>query len=376
MKKRTQKLSAVMLTAALLCGVAAGCGSGETGTTGAQTQAPGTTGAETTAAQTTAEAAGETTQAGSTGTAELTLQLAWGTADNEYDPFAIAAHVFSDIVTEKSGGRIALEFYPNSVLGAERDTFEGVSMGTIDMCLINNTPIGGFVPECQVLDMPYLYPDKETIWKIVDGEIGAVIDQAILDDYGVISLGVFDGGFRQMYNNVRPILAPDDMKGITMRSMENTVYLEMFKALGANPTAMPFTEIFTGLQQSTVDGFEIGIATYYTNNFHEVTKYMSLTNHTFTPIRLLIGQDKWNSIPEDLQNILLESVKEALPEARQQNDANEEKMLGIIKDAGVEINEINDMNQFKEKCQDIWYLFEDEVGSDLLNSVIEACTKG
>ena len=369
MKRMLRTGSALFLALILACSLLGGCGgkkgqedSGNSPQSGVSSNEPGSS---------------EPSGSGPSGTAapEVTLQLAWGTADDENDPFAIAAHVFTDIVTEKSGGRIAIEFFPNSVLGAERDTFEGISMGTIDMGLINHTPIGGFVPECQVLDMPYLFPDKETIWKIVDGEIGATIDKAILDSYGVISLGVFDGGFRQMYNNTRPIYTPDDMNGITMRSMENTVYLEMFKSLGANPTAMPFTEIFTGLQQKTVDGFEIGISTYYTNNFHEVTKYMSLTNHTFTPIRLLIGQAKWDSIPADLQQILKESVAEALPAAREKNDAKEAEMLEVIKAANVEINEINSVDEFKGKCEHIWYLFENEVGSELLSSVIDACTK-
>lgn len=365
MKKILRTGSALLMVLILACALLSGCGG--------KTDKQDDSNAPSQGSAPSVEPSGN--DAAGTNAPEVTLQLAWGTADDENDPFAIAAHVFSDIVTEKSGGRIAIEFFPNSVLGAERDTFEGISMGTIDMGLINNTPIGGFVPECQVLDMPYLYPDKETIWEIVDGEIGAKIDQAILDSYSVISLGVFDGGFRQMYNNIRPIYAPDDMNGITMRSMENTVYLEMFKALGANPTAMPFTEIFTGLQQKTVDGFEIGISTYYTNNFHEVTKYMSLTNHTFTPIRLLIGQAKWDSLSSDLQQILKESVAEALPLARERNNAKEAEMLDVIKNAGVEVNEITSIDEFKDKCENIWYLFEDEVGADLLNSVIEVCTK-
>ncbi|WP_434311252.1 TRAP transporter substrate-binding protein [Hominifimenecus sp. rT4P-3] len=370
--KSMKKTLAVLLAGTMLCGALASCGgSGDTTTAAPKTDAATTAAAKESEAATTAAA----TEAPATSDAEVVLQLAWGTADSDIDPFAIAAHAFQEIVEEKSGGRIKIEFYPNSVLGAERDTFEGISMGTIDMGLINNTPIGGFVPECQVLDLPYLFPDKETIWEIVDGEVGAKIDQAILDSYGVMSLGVYDGGFRQMYNNTRPIFTPSDMEGITMRSMENTVYLEMFKALGANPTAMAFTEIFTGLQQGTVDGFEIGISTYYSNNFQEVTKYMSLTNHTFTPIRLLIGADKFNSMPEDLQQILLDSVKESLPVARKTNADTEASMLDTIKAAGVEINEINDAAEFKGKCENIWYMFEDEVGSDLLKAVMDICTK-
>lgn len=340
---------ALLLSIAMCCALFTACGNGNTANNG-----------------TAGEENGEET---------YTLQLAWGTADSEYDPFAIAAHTLQEVVTEKTNGRITFEFFPNSVLGAERDTFEGVSMGTIDTGLINNTPIGGFVPQCQVLDMPYLFPDKETIWEIVDGELGAQVDKCMLDSYSVMSLGVFDGGFRHMYNNVRPIYTPDDMNGLTMRSMENTVYLEMFKALGANPTAMAFTEIFTGLQQKTVDGFEIGMAVYYTNNFHEVTKYMSLTSHTFTPIRFIIGADKFNSLPADLQQLLQESVDEAEQLQRERYAAKETEMLGMIKDAGVEINEVTDIAQFSEKCKDIWGLFEDQIGSDLLNSVIDICTK-
>lgn len=351
--KNPLKTIVIALVLTMLCGLLAGCGKSTQSPESQNTEDP-TKGSE---------------------ESELTLMLYWGTADNEYDPFAIAAHVFTDILVEKSGGRIKVDFYPNSVLGAERDAFEGVSMGTIDMALINNTPIGGFVPECQVMDLPYLYPDKETLYEIFDGEIGDQINQKMIDSYNVMTLGIFDGGFRQMYNNTRPVSTPADMKGIKFRSMENTVYLNMFKNLGANPTAMAYTEIYTGLQQGTVDGFEIGIATYYTNKFYEVTKYMSMTNHTFTPIRLLMSMDKWSTIPQDLQEIIQASVEEALPIAREKNDANEEHMLELIKAEGIEINELADSKEFKAACEPIWYMFEDEIGSDLLNSVIEACNK-
>lgn len=355
--KKLWKAIVITLVITMLGSLLVGCGSSSN-----NSSTPATEGQ--------ASESGDSAQA--SGNPELTLMLYWGTADNEYDPFAIAAHTFTDILVKNSNGRIKVDFYPNSVLGAERDAFEGVSMGTIDMALINNTPISGFVPECQVLDLPYLYPDKETIYRIFDGEIGKQIDQKILDQYNVMSLGIFDGGFRQMYNNVRPIVKPEDMKGIKFRSMESPLYMNMFKNLGANPTAMAYTEVYTGLQQGTVDGFEIGISTFYTNKFYEVTKYMSLTNHTFTSIRLLMSKDKWDTIPEDLQQIILDSVKEALPIAREKNDANEQKMLEMIKAEGIEINEIADPEAFKKACEPVWYILEDQIGKDLLKSVIEA----
>lgn len=356
---------ALILSAALL--ILPGCGA-QSAPAAAQASS---------AAPASAPAATPSSTATSAAAPELSLMLYWGTADNEFDPFAIAAHSFTDIVEAKSNGRIEIVHYPNSVLGAERDAFEGVSMGTIDMALINSTPIGGFVPQSQITDMPYLFPDKETIFRIFanDHEIGKEINDAIFDAYNVMSLGIYDGGFRQMYNNVRPVATPEDMKGIKFRSMENTVYLEMFKSLGANPTAMAYTEVFTGLQQGTVDGFEIGIATYFTNNFNEVTKYMSLTNHTFTPIRLLMSGSKWKTIPADLQKILLESVEESLPIARAKNDANEGAILDKIRASGVQVNELTAPDAFSEKCAFIWEMFRDAVGSDLLDKVLKECGK-
>ena len=117
------------------------------------------------------------------------------------------------------------------------------------------------------------------------------------------------------------------------------------------------------------------MAVYYTNNFHEVTKYMSLTNHTFTPIRFIIGADKFNSLPADLQQLLCESVDEAEQLQRERYAAKETEMLDMIKEAGVEINEVTDIAQFSEKCKGIWGMFEEQIGSDLLNAVIDVCTK-
>lgn len=302
---------------------------------------------------------------------KYTLKFYWTTADSENDPYAIGAHEFKDLVEEKTQGRVTVQLFPNSQLGGERDAIEGISLGTIDMGIITNAPISGFVPQFQVLDLPFIFSDKQQAYKVLDGEVGKSL-LGKLEERGIKGLGFAEGGFRQMINNVRAIKTPQDVAGVKFRVMENPIYIGMFKALGSNPTPMAWGETFTAVQQKTIDGLEIPIPVIHQNKFYEVTKHLSLTNHTYSPLVFMISMKTWNKLPEDIQQAIQASVEETLPIQRQKNSENVEKLLKDLEAKGMEVNEIDDPQEFREKVVPIYKDYEEAIGKDILEGLLAA----
>ncbi|MCC8194145.1 MAG: TRAP transporter substrate-binding protein DctP, partial [Deltaproteobacteria bacterium] len=167
--------------------------------------------------------------------AEVELKFYWVTSDNPDDPYAITGHTFKEIVEKKTGGRVLVHLFPNGVLGNERDAFEGLTMGTIDMGVFVNAAVGGFVKEFQVLDLPFVFTGNEQVDTVLDGPFGKELLKR-LERANVVGFGFAEGGFREIINKVHPINVPDDMKGVKFRVMENPIYVGMFKYLGSNPT--------------------------------------------------------------------------------------------------------------------------------------------
>jgi len=299
------------------------------------------------------------------------LKFYWTTVDGEKDPYAIAARTFKTLVEKKTQGRVEVKLYPNSQLGGERDAIEGISLGTIDMGVITNAPISGFVPQFQILDLPFIFDNIEQAHKILDGEFGQSLLKR-LETRGIKGLGFAEGGFRHMINNVRPIKTPDDVQGVKFRVMENPTYIGMFKALGSNPTPMAWGETFTAVQQKTIDGLEIPIPVIYQNKFYEVTKYLSLTNHTYSPLVFMISLKTWDKLPADIQKAVVDSVKEAIPVQRSKNAANVNQLLEELKAKGMEVNSVNSPQAFREKVKPLYKEFEGKIGKDVMDAFFAA----
>jgi len=302
---------------------------------------------------------------------KITLKFYWTTVDGEKDPYAISARIFKELVEKKTQGKVDVKLYPNSQLGGERDAIEGISLGTIDMGVITNAPISGFVPQFQILDLPFIFKDAAQAYKVLDGDFGKNLLKR-LEARGIIGLGFSEGGFRHMLNNVRPIKTPDDVKGIKFRVMENPTYIGMFKALGSNPTPMAWGETFTAVQQKTIDGLEIPIPVIYQNKYYEVTKYLSLTNHTYSPLIFMISKKTWDKLPADVQTAVADSVKEAIPLQRSKNGQNIEELMKELKTKGMAINTVDSPDAFKEKVKPLYKEFEGKIGKDVMDAFFAA----
>lgn len=224
--------------------------------------------------------------------------------------YNVAMEHFGKLVKEKSNGELEVQVFPASQLGSERDFIEGLQLGTLEMTLTSTGPLGSFVPEVKLFNLPFLFTTREEAYKILDGDIGAEIS-AKAEKIGVRNLGWYENGFRHITNNVRPIEKLDDMKGIKIRVMEDSLFINSMKALGASPTPMAFGELYTALEQGTVDGQENPLVNINASRFYEVQKYLAITGHFYSPAVLLVSENFFKSLTPAQQKVITDCATEA-----------------------------------------------------------------
>ena len=254
---------------------------------------------------------------------------------------------FKEYVEKESNGRIVVEIFPNGIFGGDLACVQGVETGTIEMTLPATSFMTSYNEKFGLLDMPFMFKSEEAIFNAMDGELGAVYTK-ILDGFGFQTLGYNYNGTRSISNNTKPIHEPNDMKGMKIRVMESPVYIDMMKALGANPTPMSFGEVFTALQQGTVTGQENAPSLVFAMRYYEVQKYYSLTNHTFSIMPILLSKEYYESLPTDLREIVQKGSDEWL--VKYQRKLESDETLDYVKrleGAGMTINEITPENHAK-----------------------------
>jgi len=299
--------------------------------------------------------------------ADVTLKL--GHIADPQNPYAQGGQKFADLVSEKSGGTMEVQVFPSSQLGNQRDLVEGLTLGTVDMCLSSTAVLGNFLEKAAIFDLPFIFRNRAHTFKALD-TIGMDIAKE-LEPRGIKVLAYLENGIRHMTNNIRPIRKPEDMQGLKIRVMEQPIYISMMKALGANPTPMAFGELFTALQQGVVDGQENPAAHIYTKRFFEVQKYISLTAHTYSAEPMLISMIAWNKLTPEQQGILQEAANEARDWQRQLAIDLENGYWDKIRESGKsEILEDVDRDAFKEATKVVWEQFEDKVGKENIEAIV------
>ncbi|MBV1895202.1 MAG: TRAP transporter substrate-binding protein [Rhodobacteraceae bacterium] len=303
--------------------------------------------------------------------AEIELKLAWLTADSPTDPYAIAARAFKTEIEAAMPGRVEVILFPNRQLGDDKEILEGLQFGTIDLGIITNAVVANLEPTYQLVDLPFLFGSAEQAHEVLDGPVGQEL-AANLRKNGVVSLGAAEGGFRNMINNTRPVRTPADVEGVKYRTMQNPVFIEMFSSLGGSPVPMAWGEVFTAMQQGTVDGLEIPASVVNSNNFAEVAKYLSFTRHTYSAVHLLISERSFEALPEDVQQAVLDAGVAAIAAQRITVAEAEQGVITALTDAGMEINDIEDVGAFRDKVGPVYERFEDSIGSELLAQALSA----
>ena len=238
---------------------------------------------------------------------EYTIEVAYIGSDSHPTMRAMKEY-FVKPIEEGSQGRIKVELYPNAQLGGDREISEGVQMGTIQMAIPSSAPLAGFDKRVQVLELPYLFTTKQAAFEAADGILGEKLN-SYLAAKGMLILGFQENGFRHVTNNRGPVRTPADLKGIKIRTMENPIHLAFFKAVGANPTPMSWGELYTALQQGTVDAQENPYAMIVDGKFYEVQKYVSETGHVFSFEVLIANKKFMDNLPADLNELVVKSAR-------------------------------------------------------------------
>jgi len=274
-----------------------------------------------------------------TSTKKVTIRLAYDVAE-AHPSHAAFVEKFKKPLEAISKGNITVELYPNSQLGSLAENLESMRIGDLEMAALNDSVIGAVVPEFNLVGLPYLWTSLDAAHGALDGEFGKLLDQKLKEKTGILNLAWGDVGFRNITNSLRTIKSPKDLKGLKIRTMTNPLHVEYFTALGAIPTPMSFSELFTALQQKTVDGQENPTALIYNNALYEAQKFMSITEHVFTAVNLNIAEKFYNSLPEDYKALILEAAQSAMKEQRKLITEQNASLADKIKAAGVEVTNL------------------------------------
>jgi tripartite ATP-independent transporter DctP family solute receptor len=266
--------------------------------------------------------------------------IRWGHLNNSDHPVSLGVQKFAEILAAKSGGKLKVREFPASQLGNEMQMQSALRGGTQEMMSASTTSLASVVKEFGLLDFPFLVSNTDQADALVAGAYGKAMD-ATLPAKDLVSLGYWGLGFRNTTNSSRPITKVEDFAGLKLRVIPNPVYLETFKAFKANPVPMNFGELYTALENKTVDGQENPYTVILSNKFYEVQKYVSATNHTFTQNIIIVSKKFWDKLSADEQKLIKEAIAETAPYQREQTRLQTEKALAELKAKGMQFNEIS-----------------------------------
>lgn len=276
--------------------------------------------------------------------------------------------IFKDEIESKTDGRIEVQIFPNAELGGDEELCESVAMGTIQMALPSTSVLTAYNERIGVLDMPYLFTDAQSAFDALDGKLGEQIDEWIAGN-GFISLGYVYNGPRCTTNSVRPIYTPDDLAGLKIRVMNSPVFIRMYEVLGANATPMSFSELFTGLQQHTVEGQENPPTLIYASGFQQVQKYLTIDNHVHNFLPILTNENWVNSLSADDQAILKACCANMVANQRNIELEDNTDIVAKLQEAGMEVNYLTDeqYQSFVDKVQPMYDEYKAAWGTEIFD---------
>ena len=290
--------------------------------------------------------------------------------NREHPAFIAPNEKFKPIVEAKTNGRYEVQLFPDAALGDDIKATEAVRSGTLDAVVTSSSPLGGMVKELLVFDLPNLFPSEKVADAILDGPVGAELSK-LMEPRGLVNLAWFENGYRQLTNSARPVSKPDDLKGLKVRTMQNQLHLAAWRALGANPTPMPFSEVFTALQQKTIDGQENPIPTLYSAKLYEVQKYVSMINLVWTPHMLIWSKPLWDKLPKEDQAIFRAAARETALYNRELNRKFNREFRTTLEQRGMIFIDLtpDQTRAFQAATASVWTEFEGRIGKEFLDKV-------
>lgn len=295
-----------------------------------------------------------------------TLKIGYATSKESH--YGVGSTAFCDEIEKNTQGRYKCQQFPSSALGGEREQIEAVQLGTQDLTNTSTGPVGNFVPEVKIVDIPFLFRDYDHARKVMDGPIG----QDLLAKFpakGIIALGWTENGFRHMTNSKRDIVKPADAAGLKMRTMENQVHMTGYRTFGILPTPMAFPELFGALQQGTVDGQENPIPVILASKFSQVQKHLSLTGHVYSPALLLLSPRVWNRLSDADKKVFTDAAKVAAAAQRKKVNDDEANGIAQLEKDGMKVTRQVDGAAFRAALQPAYAQYAKEFGADNIKKI-------
>ena len=300
---------------------------------------------------------------------DRTFRLSSGAGKDHHTANGIAK--MTECVQAKSGGKMKITPFWDNQLGNDNTATQSVRTGTIDMVIPSTAPLVAMVPELGVLDLPFLFGSEAEADAVLDGKAGAWFT-AKMPAVGLINLAYWENGFRNATNNRRPITKIEDFSGLKMRVMQNPVYIDTFKELGANAVPMAFSEVYSALETKTVDGQENPFALIENMKFYEVQKYLSLTRHSYAPLMMLFSKKIWDGLSPQEQQALSACAVEGRDVQRQVARQKSTAALDGLKAKGMTVNDITpaEMTRIREKTKVVWDRQAKTIGDEAMGLVM------
>ena len=294
-----------------------------------------------------------------TAPAQTLMKISISVSQNSHQ--GVAIDTFAKEVEKRTNGRYKIQPFYSGALGAERESVEAVQLGTQELTFTSTGPVPNFVPEVKILDVPFLFRDYAHARAVLDGPIGQEL-LAKFPSKGMVALAWGENGFRHMTNSKRAVVTPDDLRGLKMRTMENPVHIQAYKGFGIIPTPMAFTEVFTALQQGTVDGQENPLSVIVAAKFEQVQKYLSLTGHVYSPCVLLMNKAAYDKLSEADKKNFHDAAVEAVKANRARVDSDEKTAVADLRAKGMQVTENIDKAKFQAALAPVYVEFGKQFG--------------
>lgn len=298
--------------------------------------------------------------------AQTVMKISISLAQNSHQ--GVAIDTFAKEVEKRTAGRYKIQTFYSGSLGGERESIEAVQLGTQELAYSSTGPIPNFVPDTKILDIPFLFRDKAHARTVLDGSIG----QALLTKFepkGFKALAWAENGFRHMTNSKRPVSVPEDLKGLKMRTMENPIHIAAYKGFGIIPTPMAFPEVFTALQQGTVDGQENPLSVIMAAKFDQVQKYLTLTGHVYSPCIFLMNKSTFDKLSQADQQAFLEAAKEGAKANRMRVDEDDAKGVSELRSRGMTVTDNMEKAKFVATLAPVYIEFEKQYGKSAIDAI-------
>ena len=299
-----------------------------------------------------------------------TLRFAHGSSTSE--PIHLAAEYMAEQLKERSNGRVTMEIYPSATLADQVPACEMMMDGTLDFFGGSVVAVENYIDAFKIVDLPYLVSDYESADALYGGEIGEELS-AMLPDIGLENLGWCEYGFRNTFNNKRPIEKVGDLKGLKIRAIESSISVGMWTAFGTDPTVMGWSDVYTGLQMGTVDGADGPNALFASAQMETVVKYMSTTQHMYTPGVILASKKTMDSLPEDIAALVREVGAEAAAKMKETTRTTQEEAAQKMADNGLIINEVSPevRAELADLCADVYAENRDVIGAEFYDKAMK-----